>query len=263
MLPDKIFPEDFPLLNLTSGGMGILIYILLSVIGVSAISLVGVLFLIIRRNMLKFLLPMLIAFASGALLGSALLHLVPEGYEALQSRKAFLLVLSGIVLSFVLEKFFYWHHCHDENCELRLKPYVWLNLLGDGMHNFIDGAIIASSYMLDFNLGVVTTLAVIFHEIPQEIGDFGILVSGGLSPIKALGINFGIATTAIGGAILGYLIGESIADFSAYLALFASGGFIYLATADLFPELHREVETKKSLLQIVSLTLGIWLMATI
>lgn len=243
--------------------MGVLTYILLSVTCVSAISLVGVLFLIIRRNKLRLLLPLLIAFASGSLLGSSLLHLIPEGYEALHSRRALILVLSGIVISFTLEKLFYWHHCHDEKCELRVKPYVWLNMIGEGMHNFIDGAIIASSYMLDFNLGVVTTLAVISHEIPQEIGDFGILVAGGFSPVKALAVNFGIATTAFGGAVLGYAVGESFADFSVYLALFASGNFIYLATADLFPELHREVELKKSLLQILSLILGIWLIASI
>jgi zinc and cadmium transporter len=170
----------------------------------------------------------------------------------------FFYVILGIVSFFAMEKFLYWRHCHEEECPIHM--FVYLNLVGDGIHNFIDGMIIAATFMLSFSLGFATTLAVIFHEIPQEIGDFGILIYGGLSKRKALTYNFISAVTAILGAMITY--------FSAYLqgietllVPFAAGGFIYIAATDLMPELHKKRSGSESLIQLLFILLGIGLMA--
>ncbi len=240
--------------------MNTFLYILISVFIVSLLSLSGIIFLVGRQGVFNRLLPALVAFASGTLLGGAFLHLIPEGVESLQSNSAYVYVLSGIISFFVLEKFFYWRHCHDEECEVHVKPYAWLNLLGDSAHNFLDGLIIAATYLIDFNLGVATTLIIISHEIPQEIGDFAVLVAGGLSAKKALYFNFFTALTSVFGAMIGYYLGLSNLDFTSSIALFAAGGFIYIAGADLIPELHKNIAPRDSFIQFFALIGGTLLM---
>jgi len=235
-------------------------YILASVLIVSAVSLSGIFLLLIRREVFKKILPTLVALASGTLLGGAFLHLLPEGLEGMKSDSGFILVLAGILLFFALEKFFHWHHCHQEACDVHVKPFAWLNLLGDGIHNFLDGLIIAVTYMVDINLGMTATLAIIFHEIPQELGDFAVLVAGGLSVKKALYFNFFTALTAVIGALVGYQLGQSVVGISYLLTLFAGGGFIYIAAVDLIPELHKEITPRESLLQFFALLGGVLLM---
>jgi zinc and cadmium transporter len=239
--------------------MNDLVVILASVTIVSLIAFVGIIFIGLREKLLKRVTMVLVGFASGTLLGGAFLHLLPESLNSGgDSTIMFFYVILGIVSFFAMEKFLYWRHCHEEECPIHM--FVYLNLVGDGIHNFIDGMIIAATFMLSFSLGFATTLAVIFHEIPQEIGDFGILIYGGLSKRKALTYNFISAVTAILGAMITY--------FSAYLqgietllVPFAAGGFIYIAATDLMPELHKKRSGSESLIQLLFILLGIGLMA--
>jgi len=234
-----------------------LVLILLSTLLVSFVSLVGIFFITVKEQMFKKILLLLVSFASGTLLGAAFLHLIPESVSA-QSETAFVAILVGILAFFLLEKFL-WRHCHERECPIH--TFAYLNLLGDSVHNFIDGVIIAVSFIASIPLGAATTLAVIAHEIPQEIGDYGILVYGGFSKAKALLYNFLTAIIAIFAATLMYFFSPFFPSPSlAYLLAFAAGGFIYIATTDLIPELHKETKASKSAAQFLLLLLGITLM---
>jgi zinc and cadmium transporter len=235
-----------------------LLLILASTFLVSMISLIGVVTLAIKERFLKAILFLLIAFSAGALLGGAFLHLIPEALEKAHSREVFFLVLAGFVLFFFLEKYLYWRHCHDGICHVHTFSY--LNLVGDGLHNFIDGLVIAGSFIVSVQLGIFTTFLVIIHEIPQELGDFGVLIYGGFSRQKALFYNFLSALSAFFGAIAGYFLSTKIYGFSHILLSFTAGGFIYISSSDLIPEIHKETEKKKSFLSLVFFLLGIALM---
>ncbi len=235
-----------------------LLLILASTFIVSIISLIGAVTLAIKERFLKAILFLSIAFSAGALLGGAFLHLIPEALERAHSREVFVLVLAGFVLFFFLEKYLYWRHCHDGICHVHTFSY--LNLIGDGLHNFIDGLVIAGSFIVSIRLGIFTTLLVIIHEIPQELSDFGVLIYGGFSRQKALFYNFLSALTAFGGAILGYFLSTRISGFSHILLSFTAGGFIYISSSDLIPEIHKETDQKKSFLSLVFFLLGIVLM---
>jgi zinc and cadmium transporter len=242
--------------------MNDLIAILVSVTTVSLISLTGIVFIGLKEELFKRVLMVLVGFSSGTLLGSAFLDLLPESITELGS-EAFYYVLIGIVVFFALEKFLYWRHCHEEECPVHM--FVYLNLVGDGIHNFIDGMIIAATYIISFasgsyQLGFATTLAVIFHEIPQEIGDFGVLIYGGLSKKKALSYNFISAVTAVLGAVITYFLTQ-MQNIEVLLVPFAAGGFIYIAATDLMPELHKRVHASTSIIQLSTILLGIGLMA--
>lgn len=235
-----------------------LLLILASTFLVSLISLIGVVTLAIKERFLRAVLFLLIAFSAGALLGGAFLHLIPEALERTHSREVFILVLAGFVLFFFLEKYLYWRHCHDGICHVHTFSY--LNLIGDGLHNFIDGLVIAGSFIVSIRLGIFTTLLVIIHEIPQELSDFGVLIYGGFSRQKALFYNFLSALTAFIGAIAGYFLSTRISGFSHILLSFTAGGFIYISSSDLIPEIHKETQQKKSFLSLVFFLLGIVLM---
>ncbi|MBC7130334.1 ZIP family metal transporter [Candidatus Bathyarchaeota archaeon] len=237
-----------------------LIIILASVIVVSLVALVGILFAGLNEKMLQKATTILVGFASGSLLGGAFLHLIPEAAstQAEGSLMPFYYVLVGVIVFFVLEKFLYWRHCHEKSCPTH--TFVYMNLIGDGIHNFIDGMIIAATFLVSFDLGFATTLAVMFHEIPQEIGDFGVLVYGGLSWNKALALNFASAVTAIIGALLTYFL-TYLQSIEAFLVPFAAGGFIYIAATDLLPELHKKSYPRESIIQFIALMLGVLLMA--
>ena len=236
-------------------------YSLISVIFVSLLSFVGVLFIAIKEEKLKKILLFLVSFAAGGLLGDSFIHLLPEAVEEDGfSLSVSLAVLVGLLLFFVLEKFICWRHCHIPTSKSHPHPVVFMNLIGDGFHNFIDGAVISASFLTTIPLGIATTLAVVLHEIPQEIGDFGVLLHGGLSKNKALIFNFASALAAVGGAILVLILGERIVGVSQLLIPFTAGGFIYIAGSDLIPELHKETNLAKSLMQMVGLILGIGIM---
>ncbi len=238
------------------------VWILLSVIGVSLVSLVGMFTLSMNEKRLKQSLVFLVAFAAGALLGDALIHLLPDAVEEMGfGLNVSLAVIAGVLVMFVVEKIIHWRHCHypDESKDHK-HPFVWVNLVGDAVHNFLDGIIIAASYAISIPTGIATTLAVVFHEIPQEIGDFAILVQGGFKPKEALRLNLITALSAVVGAGLVILLGKVTNDFSIWLVPFAAGNFIYIAGADLIPELHKEVNWKKSALQLLCFIAGIGVM---
>jgi zinc and cadmium transporter len=240
-----------------------LVLILLSTLMVSLISIVGIFFVTIKEELFKKILLLFVSFASGTLLGAAFLELIPESLSASSEnvfQTVFVAILVGILAFFILEKSL-WRHCHERECPIH--TFAYLNLLGDGVHNFIDGVIIAASFLVppmpNISLGVATTLAVIAHEIPQEIGDFSILIYGGFSKIKALSYNFLTATIAIFAAALTYFFSAYFPSLE-YLLAFAAGGFIYIATTDLIPEMHKEQDLSKSIAQFVLLSLGMVLM---
>jgi len=236
-----------------------LLVILASVALVSLIAFTGLLFISLKEAFLKRILMILVSFASGSLIGGAFIHLLPEALEQ-SGPNVFYYVVAGIMLFFIMEKFLYWRHCHNGTCSVH--TFAFLNLIGDGIHNFIDGMIIASSYLHSHDLGVATTLAVIFHEIPQEIGDFGVLVYGGLSKRKALTYNFLSALTAIAGALVTYNL-AFIQSIEQWLIPIAAGGFIYIAGTDLMPELHKQFQLKDSVAQLVTILAGITLMSAL
>ncbi len=243
---------------------GVWAYALLSVFVVSLISFVGVLSISIRAELLKKLLLYLVSFSAGALFGDAFIHLLPEAVESSGfGLSTSLSILLGILVFFILEKFIHWHHYHDPNSKKHTHPFVITNLFGDTLHNFIDGLIIGTSYLVNLPVGIATTIAVILHEIPQEIGDFGVLLHGGFTKAKALFFNFLTALTAVIGAAAALLIGAHVANITTILVPFAAGGFIYVAGADLIPELHKEIEIKKSFLQLVFFLLGIGIMVAL
>ena len=233
--------------------MAALTYTLISILIVSALSLIGVLYLSVNEKTLKKILFYLVSFAAGGLLGAAFLDLLPEANGGV----AYAYVLAGLMFFFLIENFLHWHHVHHEKKEAH--SFAYMNLVGDAVHNLIDGAIIAGAYLVSIPLGIVTTIAVILHEIPQEFGDFAVLVYGGFSKTRALLFNFLTALTAFIGAGLAYYFSTAVQNFNAYLIPFAAGGFIYIATVDLLPALRRETErdVRKSIAQTVFVILGI------
>ena len=238
------------------------IYALLSVFIISLISFVGVFTLGIKAQRLKKVLIYFVSFSAGALFGDVFIHLLPEVVE----EHGFGLnigigVLVGIVLFFILEKFVHWQHCHVPEEKGHVHPFTYSILVGDALHNFIDGLIIGASYLVSFPAGVATTLAVLLHEIPQEIGDFGVLVHGGFSKGKAILLNFLSALTAVLGVIVALALSGTIESISLILVPIAAGGFIYIAGSDLIPELHKHSEKfGESLGHLIVFILGILVM---
>lgn len=237
--------------------------ILIAVITISLVSFVGAFLLFFKVKRVERLTFPLVSFAAGAMLAAAFFDLMPEAI-ATGTDSVFTFMLSGIVLFFVVEKLLYWYHCHDGACEGhhaiskgKIKPVALLNLMGDAAHNFLDGVIIAASFMTNTGLGIVTTLAVILHEIPQEIGDFSVLIYSGLSRAKALFYNFLSALASVLGALAAFFFTESVGHAEPFLLAFAAGGFIYIAAADLIPELHHDQEFPKSMLQLAWFGLGV------
>ncbi len=238
--------------------MNVLLAILISAFLVSLLSFIGVLTLLIKEKLLQKLLIFLVSLSAGGLMGGAFLHLIPEAIKKSAGQETFLYVLAGFILFFVTEKALFWRHCHEGKCPVH--TFAYMNLFGDGVHNFIDGLIIAASFVVDFRLGVATTIAIALHEIPQEIGDFGVLIYGGFKKKKALLFNFLTALTAIAGGFFGYYLSMLAESASGFLLPFAAGGFIYIAASDLIPEIKKETNFKKSLLNFSVVIFGILIM---
>lgn len=231
---------------------------ILSVIAVSAISLGGILFLWVTEKKLKRAFIYLVSFAAGGLFGDVFLHLLPQTIETGFTTTAALIIIFGILSSFAVERFLQWRHCHIPTSGDHPHSFAYMNLFGDSVHNLIDGLIIGASYLASIPLGVATTIAVVFHEIPQEMGDFGVLVYGGFSKKKAVTFNFLTALTAVVGAIIALALGSYLEGVVPVLIPFAVGNFIYIAGSDLIPELRKDSpEPKKSALQLASLALGV------
>lgn len=234
------------------------LYGILGVLLVSLVSFVGVVTLAIKDSVLKRYIDYFISLAVGALLGDAFIHIIPEAFQNGMSEQTIsLLIIGGVLLFFIIEKFIHWHH-HGEDCDEKgVHPVGKLILFTDGFHNFIDGVIIGASFLVSVPLGIATTLAVVLHEIPQEIGDFAVLIHSGFSKKKAILFNFISASAAILGTVIVFLFGSIVENFANLLVPIAAGGFIYIAVADLIPELHKTKNIKHSLLQIVSIGIGI------
>lgn len=232
------------------------IYIIISTVLISLASLVGIFFISIKQDLLRKVIVNLVTFATGILLGGALLHLLPEAFAS--NINASFWVLLGIILFFVLEKFLFWRHCHDGICTIH--PVRYLNLIGDGIHNFLDGTIIAAAFVANTKLGITISIVALAHEIPQEIGDFGILVYGGFSKSKALFYNLISALTCVLGGALAYFFAAKIENLTSILIAFAGGNFLYMALVDLLPEFKRTETVKGAAIQLSLLCFGIILM---
>jgi zinc and cadmium transporter len=241
--------------------MDTLLWIIFATFIVSLLSLIGVITLSLSDKLLKKILLALVGLAAGTLIGGAFLHLIPESLHELENTvehdTIFIYVLVGFVIFFILEKML-WRHCHEKTC--KIHTFAYINLFGDGIHNFIDGLIIAAGFLASVEIGLATTIAVAVHEIPQEIGDFGVLVHGGFQKKKALLFNLITALTALVGGVIGYYLIPHMGEFQNYILPIAAGGFIYIAAADLVPELHKERRTSRTVLAFSTFILGIFLM---
>ena len=238
-------------------------YAIGSVILVSLLSMVGVFFLAAASARLQNMLLFLVSLAIGGLTGDAFIHLIPEAFEKLGTNlSTSLLIILGIIIFFSLEKAIRWRHCHIPTSEQHVHPVATLNIIGDGVHNFIDGLLIGATYLVSIPIGITTTIAVILHEIPQEIGDFGVLVHAGLSVKKAILFNFASALTAILGTILAFTIGPHIQSFSSVMLPITAGCFIYIAGSDLVPQVQQECGSASlNIGHFATIMLGIGLMA--
>ena len=260
------------------------LYTILSVIVVSLVSFVGAFSLFLKHKKLDEVLLTLVSLSAGALFGGAFLHLLPEAVEKLGfTLEVSLALLAGVVVFFLLEKIIHYrHYCMPEEEKHRFKhtshtshtlhkshlskehqPREHLgtmNLVGDGMHNFIDGIAIAGAYLVNIPVGIATTIAVIIHEVPQELADFGVLLYAGYSKKKALLLNFLSATVAILGAVAGIILGSRAEVFAQWILPFAAGGFLYIAGSNLIPELHKECDLRESVIHFIALLVGIGLL---
>jgi zinc and cadmium transporter len=234
--------------------------IIIATLAISIIALIGIFTLAIHDKTTQKILFWLIGLSSGALMGGAFLHLMPEANEMAEETNVniFLWVLIAFILFFIVEKILHWRHCHKEKCEVH--TFGTMNLIGDAIHNFIDGLIIAAAFTADTSLGIATTFAVALHEIPQEIGDFGVLLYAGYSKKKAILFNFLTALFAVLGGIIGYYITSYSNTAELYLLPIAAGGFIYIAASDLLPEIRKEKSLIKSLTSFGFFIVGILLM---
>jgi zinc and cadmium transporter len=240
-----------------------LIQPLLATIFVSLLSLSGALFLLRKKVNYQKNIPYFVSFAAGVMLAASLLDLLPHAIEEAGIHGILMLTLWGIVGSFLFERFILWHHHHEETHHI--KPSALLVLIGDAVHNFIDGVVIAAAFLVNPALGISTTAAIMSHELPQELADFSILLYAGFSRKKALLFNFLSATTALIGTIAGYFLLDQFEEFLPHVLAFTAGMFIYIACADLIPELHREHHEKRENLikQVLPFLLGIIIMVMI
>jgi len=231
-------------------------YILLSSAIVSLISVLGVVFLYGQSWAQKFV-DFAVSFAIGAILANVFLHLFEEAFES-YSLILGLFILLGILCFFIFEKYLHWHHCHRlEGHDHCIKPAGYMTLFADGVHNVFDGFLIATSYAISFSAGLSTTIAVILHELPQEIGELGLLVASGFRKSKAVLLNFISSLMIFLGVGLFYLLSTSFANIQPYLIAFVAGNFLYIAMSDLIPMLHEEKQLFKSGLQFIFIVLGI------
>jgi zinc and cadmium transporter len=236
----------------------ILLQILLATFLITLCVWVAVFFLIMKKDVLSKITLFLVSLSAGALIGGAFLHLLPEASETMNPNKVFIVTLSAFILFFFIEKVLHWRHCHNDSCETH--TYGHMSLIGDSIHNFIDGLVIAGAFLLDAKIGVATTLAIALHEIPQEIGDFGVLVHAGFEKMKALALNYAVALMVVAGGVVGYFVSFYSENITSYLIPFAAGGFIYIAASDLMPEARKEKSLKKSMASFLFFLIGIILM---
>jgi len=239
-------------------------YALLGVLLVSIVSFVGAFSIGIKETLLRKILIYFVSFSAGAIIGDVFIHLLPEIVDAygFDLRISFYFIF-GILASFVMEKAICWKHSHhEETCDKHhhVERCAYMVLLGDGLHNFIDGLMIGAGFLTSIPVGIGITVAVILHEIPHEIGDFGVLIHGGMEKKKALFLNFVSALTAVLGTVLSLLLSGMLRDMQLFLLCFAAANLLYIAASNLIPELHKTSNLKRDILQIASFILGILIM---
>lgn len=260
---------------------------------IGSFSLIGLFMISIREKTLDNILFILVAFATGTILASALFDLIPESLHQLEELNSsgagiaknlvFIFIIFGFVIFFVIERFIYWFHGHAHEKENKLvcytglgegenyslsqnsgvKSFALLNLIGDGLHNFLDGIIIMVAFLSGTKSGIIITLAVVFHEFPQEIGDFGILLYGGFSKKKALFFNFLSGMIALLGGLTAFILSDNVEIFNLFFLAFSGGGFLYIASTELMPELIKEKDLKKSIIQALIFLCGIILIISL
>jgi len=238
------------------------LYALTAVVIISLLSFIGIVTFAVKQKYIERVLLILVAFSVGALLGDSFFHLLPEAVEKAGGFKIqiALLVLLGIIIFFSLEKFLRWRHCHQDQCEDHTKELGMMNLVGDAAHNLIDGVLIGASFLISLPLGIATTVAIAAHEIPHELGNYGVLLHSGYSKRQALLYNFYSALTAVAGTIIVLIVGVRAGNIIYYLVPITAGNFIYIAMSDLIPELHHEDNAQSSIVHFVAILTGIALM---
>ena len=232
-----------------------------SVLGISLVSFAGLVAISLNEKQLQHAVFLLVSLAVGAMFGDAFIHILPEvfsGKEATGAASAFLLL--GVFTFFLLEKFLHWRHEHVPHYDDCIRPVGYVVVVAEGLHNFIDGLLIGASYLASLRLGIAITIAILLHEIPQEIGNFGVLMHSGFTRARALSLNLLSASLATAGAVTALLIGHRVKQFPEAILPLAAGGFIYVAGSDLVPELHKERAPLKSLLQLAAISIGVGLM---
>lgn len=222
---------------------------------IGAIITAGI-FLLIKEKTQKLLIPCFISYATGTLLAGALLGMMTQGVINGNPLLVLSFVLGGIIIFFLLEKLVIWRHCHDDKCEVHGTPGPIL-LIGDALHNLIDGIVIAASFLTNFHIGVAISISVIAHEVPQEVGDFAILLHGGYSKRKAFGLNLLSSATTIPGAVISYFVLDKVSSIIPYIMAISAASFIYIALSDLTPELHQKSDLGTSLRQVILILAGI------
>jgi zinc and cadmium transporter len=233
------------------------IWILASALAVTVAGVGGAgLILLLSERVRQRLMQVLVAYAAGALLAAALLGLIPEAVEHAPAHSVLATALAAVVACFALEQVLVWRHCHDAPCEGH-RAAVPLVLLGDGLHNFVDGVAIAAAFLDSLPLGLTTTLAIVAHEIPQELGDFAVLLDAGQSPRRALVLNFASGLTAVAGALMGYVWLARVHVAGPYVLGISAATFLYIALVDLLADFHRRVGAALAMQRFVALAAGI------
>jgi zinc and cadmium transporter len=246
--------------------MSILAYIILFTLLGSIASLIGGALLLLNKKLIQNLSHYLSAYAGGALLGAAFFDLLPEAFSEQDPIQMLQMTLLGILIFFILERFIRWFHHHHEHPNKEDRAVVSLVVIGDSIHNFIDGVAIAGTFLISIPLGIVTTIAVAAHEIPQEIGDFGVMIHRGVSRTKILLLNVLSAFTSLFGALSLYLLRDTISPFLPSFLAITAGFFIYIALSDLIPEIHQQEKRRVATVETIILLVGIltiWVFVTL
>lgn len=244
------------------------LFTIVATLAVSLLSLIGIFTLSLSEDTLHRILNFLIAFSAGTILGAALFDLMPEAVELVDEHLVFPIIAFGFVFFLFMERGLYWYHGHGHTHEFpahdhednheATRSFAYLNLFGDFVHNFIDGMIIAASFINGVGVGIAATIAVAFHELPQEMGDYGILVYAGFDRKKALLYNFAAALSIVVGGVFGSFFISMVEELSGWMVAFSAGAFLFLSASELIPEIHDDKNWKKSLIQIIFLLIGMF-----
>ena len=233
--------------------------IIIAALAETIVSFAGGLLVIMSPRFAREIAHRILGFAIGALIGVSFFEIIPEAAEEIGFEKAFGGVVAGIIVFFIAEKLLRWYH-HHEGHEGELRPYALLIQAGDAIHNFIDGIVLAVSFLVSIPLGIATTVAVLVHEIPQEMADFAVLIRGGYPPRRAMWLNFLVSLTTLAGAAVGYLFGSRAAEWLPYVLGVIAGNFLYIALSDLIPETHEESGLGHLVTQLALMVVGVGLM---